>query len=294
LKKINGIIYLLCVFLLAGCDLFKVKPEAVSEEEPETPVARVHEKYLYPKDIADIVPKNATPADSANIMDRFVKNWVKKQLMISEASRRIQFNEPELERKILDYRYALMIYEFEKYYINKELDKKVSEEEVEQYYNKHIDNFLLKQNIIQGQFVKLPKEAPKVDNFREMFRSIDGSQEAELKSYCYRFASNYVLEDSLWLDFDEITLNTPLASLQDKAGFLQENKYAEVEDEHYLYFLKVNEVKTVNEISPLEFVKDQIINIIINKRKVELSNQLEEEIYKRATDNNEFKIYTNS
>lgn len=295
MKKISiAFCYCLLLGLVSACDLFQVKSEDISTEKEETPIARAHEKYLYAEDIADIVPKSSTPADSTNIVDRYVKNWIRKQLMISEASRRIQFNEPELERKILDYRYALMIYEFEKYYINKQLDKEVSEENIQSYYEENTENFLLKQNIFRGKFITLPKEAPKIENFRKMFRSKKNGTDAELKSYCYRFATNYVLEDSVWIDFEEIALNTPLAQIEDKEAFLKKNDYAQFSDEHYHYFLKIDEVKTVNEVSPLEFVKDQIINIIINKRKVNLSNQLEEEIYKRATDNNEFKIYTNS
>ncbi|MTI32080.1 peptidyl-prolyl cis-trans isomerase [Cytophagales bacterium RKSG123] len=281
---------------LVGCNFFKVKEEKIEDVKKVAPIARVHEKYLYQDDLSGIVPQKASDTDSTNIVERYVKNWVRKQLMIAEASRKIQFNEPELERKILDYRYALMIYEFEKYYINKELNKEVNEKEIEAYYAENSDNFLLKQNILQGKFVKLPKEAPKLEHFKKLFKKYNKENKAEIdeiKSYCYRFASFYSLEDSIWLDLNEVLQNTPLSTINDKADFLRKNRWVETSDDNFLYFLKIEDYKITNEEAPLEFVKDQITNIIINKRKVALSNQLEEQIYNRGSENNDFEIYIN-
>jgi len=45
-----------------------------------------------------------------------------------------------------------------------------------------------------------------------------------------------------------------------------------------------------NNLSP-DVVEDQIKNILINKRKVELARNLEEDVYERAKRNNEFEVY---
>ena len=80
--------------------------------------------------------------------------------------------------------------------------------------------------------------------------------------------------------------------IPNKIQFLKENDYIESEDKDYLYFIKILEYKISDQISPLQFVKDEIENIIINKRKLKLSNQLEEKIYNQAKKNNDFKIYS--
>jgi hypothetical protein len=41
----------------------------------------------------------------------------------------------------------------------------------------------------------------------------------------------------------------------------------------------------------LEFVRDNIVEIIVNKRKIALANQLETDIYSEAQNNNDFEIY---
>ena len=44
----------------------------------------------------------------------------------------------------------------------------------------------------------------------------------------------------------------------------------------------MNEYRISDNVSPLEFVTDEIKNIILNKRKVELAKKLEDEVYESA------------
>jgi len=289
LNKINGVILLGLLF--SSCELFQIKQQTGGEENTREPLARVDNTILYKDDLIGITSETTTGQDSIKRVDQYIKNWIKKQLLIAEASSKIDFDQVEIERKILDYRYALMIYEYEKFYVNQHLDKSVSEDEIKAYYKKNIENFELKQNIIKGIFVKLPKEAPNLSKFKRLLRSIRANDRAELRSYCLSFASAFSLEDTVWINFDEIIQNTPLIGIPNKVQFLKNNKYIEADDEKHYYFLNIYEYKITDETSPLEFVKDDIENIIINTRKIALANQLEEEIYERAQRNNDFEIY---
>jgi hypothetical protein len=85
--------------------------------------------------------------------------------------------------------------------------------------------------------------------------------------------------------------NSPLAEIPNKIQFLKTNPYYQTSDDNYLYFLKVVEYRISDNISPLEFVKDDIRNIILNKRKVELAKKLEDEVYNNAVSEKEFEVY---
>ena len=85
--------------------------------------------------------------------------------------------------------------------------------------------------------------------------------------------------------------NSPLVEIPNKIQFLKSNPYFETSDDNYLYFLRVRQYRILDNISPLEFVMDDIKNIILNKRKVELAKKLEDEVYKYALDQNEFEIF---
>jgi len=277
--------------VLVSCDLFKIK-----EGDPETileipPVARVYDKYLYTEDLEGLTSEAINSSDSTDITERYIRSWIKKQLLIDEAADRIDFDEAELNRKILDYRYALMVHEFKQYYINQQLQTDVSENEIQSYYNSNQDNFELKQNIIRGIFIKLPKEAPKIKKVGKLIRSKKPKDREELASYCFQFATYYTLEDTVWFNFDELIQSTPLASIPNREQYLKSNKYVETNDQNFEYFLYINEYKIADQISPLEFVRDDIEEIIVNKRKIALANQLEADIYSKAQTNNDFEIY---
>ncbi|WMN11953.1 peptidyl-prolyl cis-trans isomerase [Marivirga salinae] len=277
-----------------GCDYINLKNlsnEEEESEEVEVPVAQVGSSILYQNDLAGIVTREINPKDSANLVNRYINSWIKKQLLISEAAEKINFDQASIERKVLDYRYALMVHEYKKYYVDNNLDTVVSNQEIQDYYLENKDNFELKQNIIRGYFITVTKDAPKINQLKSLINSDDPNDFKELKSYCFRFAETYFLEDSVWINFDEAIRNTPFVSVTNKVDFLKSNKFVEDSNEENLYFLRIKEYKISDQISPLEFVKNDIKQIILNKRKVAIANQLEEEVFEKAKSQNKYEIY---
>lgn len=291
LLSISLIIFSICFW---GCDYINLKnlgQEEEETEEVEVPVAKVGNSILYQKDLAGIVTREINPTDSANLVNRYINSWIKKQLLISEAAEKINFDQASIERKVLDYRYALMVHEYKKYYVDNNLDTAVTNQEIQDYYLNNKDNFELKQNIIRGYFITVTKDAPKIDQLKKLINSDDPDDFKELKSYCFRFAETYFLEDSVWINFDEAIRNTPFVGVTNKVDFLKSNKFVEDSNEENLYFLRIKEYKISDQISPLEFVKNDIKQIILNKRKVALANQLEEEVFENAKSSNKYEIY---
>lgn len=280
------------LLFFVACDYlpFKKKNEGDASGDLK-PVARVKDKYLYTKDLQGVFPTGIVEPDSLHRLEQFVKSWIQKQLVISEAQEQLEYNEAELERKVLDYRYALIIHEFEKQYVNRKLNAAVTEKEISDYYKENIDNFQLKQNIVRCNFVQLPVKAAKISRFRSLFKKANPDHKNEIKEYCYQYATKAHLEDSLWINFEEVIQNTPLSTIPNKTQYLQRNKFVEVQDDNFIYFLKILDYKITNDTSPLEFVRDDIEKIIINKRKVALAKSLEKDIYESAVENDEFETY---
>jgi hypothetical protein len=291
----NYKIVILLIIIISSCDLINFKEGDTGinfKDSPNPqPVARAHDQFLYLSDLEGLVPPEISKSDSANLVQRYINSWINKQLVIYEASDKLVMDEAEIERKVLDYRYALLIHEYQKLYINDNLNPSVTEEEIETYYRDNRDNFELRHHIIKCRFVKIPLEAPKLSIFRRLFQSMDEKQLEELRSYCYQYATTFHL-DSSWINFDEVLENTPLVTIENKIQFLRNNRYYETRDDVYYYFLKIMDYKISEEISPLEWVRDDIHKIIINKRKVKLAKELEEGIYSRASKNEDFEVFS--
>ena len=285
-------ILIACVLLtVGGCDFIKMRSDNDELDTNRQLVAKVGKTYLYKDELAGIVPPKVDKADSTARVEAYIDSWVRKQLLIKEATEKIDINEAEVQRKILDYRYSIIAYEYQTYYIKEHLDTAINPGEIEKYYKENIDNFILKQNIIRATFLKVPKNAPQIKRVKELIFAKTDEGKADLKAFCLSFSSAYHISDSTWMIFDELVRNSPIVEIPNKVQFLKTSPYYETEDDTYLYFLKVDEYRISDNVSPLEFVRDEISNIILNKRKVELAKKLEDEVYNNALEQNDFEIY---
>ena len=275
--------------MLWSCDLIRRKPDA--SDNSRKPVARVNNVYLYEDELEGITTTGITKEDSVSRVMAYVNSWIRKQLIMQEAQKKIDINEAEVQRKVLDYRYSLIGYEYQNYYIRQNLVDSVTELVINQYYKMNKDNFILKKNIVRATFIKVPKGAPRTNRIKPWLYSVKQKDQDDLKSYCLSFSSAYHLSDSSWVEFDKLTVNSPLADIPNKIQFLRTYSYYETSDNEFLYFLKVDGYKISDSESPIDFVRSDIKNIILNKRKVELSKKLEDEIYENAVRNKQFEIY---
>ena len=118
----------------SGCDLIKMKNDQTSSGEARQPIARANDAYLYKDELIGITPPGTPYADSTSRAEAYVNSWIRKQLLIQEAARKIDINEAEVERKILDYRFSIIAYEYQTFYVKQNLDTAISNTEIDRYY----------------------------------------------------------------------------------------------------------------------------------------------------------------
>ncbi len=280
-------ILILSLVIATGCQYFQPK-----EESSELVLARVGSKTLVDSALFGLIPANSNSADSSIFVEKFILDWVKKQLMIAKAEEAIDFNEARIQQKVLDYQYALMVHELEKKHIDANLNEVVSDREIQEYYDEKAENFILRENLAKCIYFKVPTKAPNVWRLRRSLKNYP-KDTTQIWEYTNEHAVKAFLEDSVWVKFDEVLLETPLKEVNDKMAFLKANSSVEVSDENYIYFLKIFEYKLVGEIAPLEFIKESVVDVIINKRKIALKKELEKKIYEEAEQTNAFEIYSN-
>ncbi|MCH7409567.1 peptidyl-prolyl cis-trans isomerase [Belliella sp. DSM 111904] len=289
LQKINILTLLIISLSLSACDFFKFKSDT-EEDTGDQIVALVGNQKLKRSELRFLTFQGNNEQDSASIAKQYIQSWVKKQLMIKEAGKSMAFDEAELNRKLLDYRYALMVYEFEKSFVESNSVGEIKAEEINAYYDAHKENFNLKEIIVRTNYFKLEKSSSQNRNLERLLNS-KGENTSDLRQIALNHASNYYIEDSTWVRFDEIIVGTPLSENNNKVQLLRNNKLIKVEDDTYTYYFKILEYKLQDQIPPVEFVRDEISAILRNKKRLELVEKLQKDIYNRAEENNEFKIY---
>lgn len=255
------------------------------------PVARVYHQYLYRSDLKHLTAEANGPEDKSEMTARYIQSWIAKQLMIAAAEAHSDYDKVDIERRVLDYRYALLVHNFVEKQVNEQLNREVSPEEIASYYQAHQENFLLRNHIFKGQFIVLPKEAPDSVPIKTLLLTNRVEKRALLQTYCCKFAQSYSLEADAWLQWDELIRETPFNKIKDQAKLLSRSSLLQTSNEKYNYYFKIHEYKRANEVSPLELVSDQIADIIVYKRKIDLANKIKEEILQKAQKNNDCIIY---
>ncbi len=253
-------------------------------------VARVNSNYLYKSDLEGIVSPGTSASDSAVIIRRYIENWVRQQVYLEEAEKNLSEDQTDFQRKVNDYRNSLIIFTYENQFISSNLDTVITPELMTEYYEKHQDEFKLRDNIVQVKFIKLPLDAPEVNRVRRFIRSDDEQDLLALEEYCINNAASYFLDTQSWFVFNDILRDMPV-NPQNQESFLRNNRFIERRDDFYRYFLYIIDYRLEGSASPLAFHSDNIKAIILNHRKQNMINELRQQLYKDAASNNSFEIY---
>ena len=279
----------LIIFFLIALSACNRKPE---KDENRRALARANNTYLYADDVKDIVPFGTPEKDSAELVKKYIDNWIRETLVIQKAESNLTEDKKNVEKQLQDYRNSLIIFAYEKELVSQKLDTVITDAEIEEYYANNQANFELKDNIIKVVYIKVNKTAHDMKKLQSWYKSEDAKDKDQLASYCHQFAANFYLDDNSWLFFDDLLKEIPIQTYN-KELFLQNNRFVEVSDSVYNYFVNIKGFKIRNSLSPISFEKDNIRNIILNKRKLQLITKMKEDVYNDAANNNKIELYTN-
>ncbi|WP_167611802.1 hypothetical protein [Maribellus sediminis] len=263
---------------------------ACSESVQEKPVAQVGSHYLYPSDISRIMPANTNTEDSAILANDYINKWIKQELMIQKANENLSEDQKDLTHELEEYRNSLIIYRYKNELVKQRMDTVVTTEQIEDFYNANKQTFLLDRSIVKAVFIKIPSELANPEQLKEMVKDDSEEGQSELRDYCMQYAKNFEIALDSWIDFAVLNRNLP-ENISDPVSFLTRNNLKEMDDSNYYYLVSIHDYMLTNDLAPLEFVENNIKNLILNQRKIKFLRELENNIYTEGERQKKFKIY---
>ncbi len=261
-----------------------------NKEPKQKPIARVFDKYLYPADLKNVIPSNISASDSGVLANDYIDKWIRKQLLLRKAELNLTEEEKNVDEQIEDYKTSLLVFKYEQSLIKQKLDTIIRSDEIENYYNENSSNFLLSNNIVKALFLQVPRDAPELWNVRRWCRSNASDDLRKLEAYAYQHAKKYDYFNDDWVDFKEIEKAIPYR-LDNVERYLKYRKNLEFKDSTYYYMISLKDYRITGDIAPLEYVTADIEAIIMNKRRIQMINRLESNIYNDALNRRYFTIY---
>lgn len=259
-------------------------------EDKGKPVAKVNTSVLYASDLTQIPNNGLSTSDSLAFVQTYVNKWAYNEIFYQQAVNYLTEEELNVDKELEDYKKELLTYKFQTKLINEKLDTNVTIAQIEEYYNSNAQNFLLKNNIVKVLYVKTPINIPNIDKLKKLCYSNNPKDAEQLKSMCIQYANNFFMNDNTWLMFDD--LKKEISQLKEVPEYdIKNGKTFEFTDATSFYFLKIIEVKSKNTLSPLNFEKKNIKNMLINQRKEKLITSIKKDFFDKAKTNKELEIY---
>ena len=274
---------LLCALLNASCEL----KGPFKSDDPV--LASVHGMKLYMSEVVPQITPGSSPQDSVSQVRGIVQSWVREAVLIREAELQL---EPDINLNDLinDYRNSLLISNYEKTVVETQIDTVISQAELQDYYQRNKEQYQLERTIVRGHFVKIAQDVDSLEEFRRWWDSGDSLDFVRLFNFSALNADVFLLEDSTWYTVSDIEAIMPAGTMQSQN--MKPNTSLRLTDGDYEYYLRIAESVSSREIAPLSYIRAQAVRFIMHKRKLELLERIKSDLYQKALEGDNVKIFT--
>ncbi len=253
-------------------------------------VAQVGQVKLYRSELDKVIPKGISSEDSTRLARQFINSWASDLLFVTIAEEQLSKSERDVTKELEDYRKSLLKYRYEQLYVNERLDTSVTDDKVEEYYNAHMDKFILQRPVVKARYLNISSESPNLEPIRKRMCSEEASDLIEADSIAYTSAMQFETWENKWIDI--VTLSREFE--MDYMTVLSMMKKGWVEHKDTLgnlHLAYINAVIMDGEQAPVEYSAPVIKDMIISARKQSLVMNLEQDLLRDARENGKVVIY---
>lgn len=278
------IVVLVGIIFLLGC-------AETSKRDNSAAIARVNDTYLYLADIQNLVPAGTSKKDSINLVKDFMTRWATQQLLMHKAEKNIsKIQQQEFEVLINQYKIDLYTKAYLEGLVQTKVDTLITDQEIENYYQKNKTNLRATEPLVKMRFINLVKGSSKLAAIQSKFLKFSKKDRQDLQKKAIQFKS-YALNDSLWIDSNQVYEKLPFINQENSAQFMIAGKAFQYSDSSSVWLVKVKDMINKNNILPLQYCKPIIKQLLLNNRKTDLINKIQKEITNDAIKDNDFEIF---
>tara|TARA_B110000879_G_scaffold82465_1_gene114446 strand:- start:1501 stop:2358 length:858 start_codon:yes stop_codon:yes gene_type:complete len=255
-------------------------------ESNEKNLARFKDVYLNKSEIINEVPITLNQEDSAIFADNYIHKWLVNQMIMDKSEEMIPMEVQKVEKKINKYKMSLISYEFEQFYINKRLDTSISKYQISNYYENHLDDFVLNDYVVKCMYLQVPKKSKFIKEIKKNYSLTNEEMIDEIMKIGQNEEVSLYYNPEEWVFFDDLMKQIPILEKYSKIEFIKKKKKVILEFNNYIYFVNVFDYIIKNGTSPLSFEENKIKSIILNQRAKSLRKKLRQDLYNDGIKNN--------
>lgn len=258
----------------------------------QEPLARVGDNYLYPDDLTNLGLVNVTPEDSAQIVKAYIDSWIRNETFVQYASKNLDpIQIQDIDQKVANYRQSLLSYNYETQIIQSEVDTIVTNDEINAYYQSHQKDFVVNEPIYRFIGFKRDQSVANTFHIKKLITDfLSDNNDAQLREYCTYNTIYCHLNIDQWVTEKQFLEDFQVSQDENFTFYSSTGSLNTVETGKYYYIYQIIE-KIDSGFYPIDFVRNDIIQIIIREREKVLVDQIHQEIFSKAMKKNEIEIY---
>lgn len=257
----------------------------------DTTLARAGGRELHLRDLTSVVPQGITGEDSVAFMRVYVDRWVQKQLKLQEAEVLFSASEKDIDRMVEEYRQALLIRKLDQHYVDRSIDTTFTDDEIAAYYNTHKADFRSDRTLVKGRIVQFSEGMRQARKLRELMGAASAAQQRDFDDICAKNELTVTDLRDQWVDFPEFLSYLPTLRSQNYDSVLGTDAVQEMRDSRSRYYFQITDIRREGDAIPLERLRSTIRRILFNQRQGEIIRNHEEELYRRAVESGEVRIF---
>lgn len=282
-NKFKIVIAVFCtVFMICSCE----KP---FNHEGRTPVVSVGGQYLYKEDISRLFVAGHSDIDSVALLSDYVRNWIEEALFYRMAVKNVA-KTAEIERLVENYRKALFVNIYQERLIEQRLQREITDEEVNVFYEQNKDMFILDEPMMKGLFMKVAKGAPQLSSVRKWYRKLDETDLENLEKYSLTNAIAYEYFNDSWRSLASVAAKMPITE-SDLLARLKYDDVLEFSDSTSVYFINATALLKKGEFKPVDLATVEITQLLSNSMKANFIKEVKRNMYESALTSGDVKFY---
>ena len=271
-------LFCVCASLLFSCG------------DTEEVVAKVDDKELTASESELLMEHMGYDPSDKEQYKEFLELWCEQEMFLAELK-----DTDQEYANLTELRSRLFAGDLARYYLEEnrlkgKLDTVVTNEQILAYYDERKTEFELSDYLVRALYLKIPKSVDyNEDKVQELFLLKNDKDLSEINSYAKLYAENYYFSDSSWILFNELAKDIP-ASKYNVDNIVLNRSKTYFSDEEFTYFINILDFSLKDEAPPLEFLRDQIKEIIVMNRLQKLKEQNESKMIQDIKDKHEITI----
>ena len=229
------IFIILGLFAISSCQHLK----RWFSNEPER-MAQIGKEILYRKDVEGLLQDAETARDSLNMVNHYIDLWAIDNLLLKKAEEELSKEEKDVEQELADYRKSLLVFRYQKKYVEERIDTLINTEEIQSYYSDNTELFLLDEPLVRARLIRMRLHSPYLPMVRNIYRSNTLEDLTQLERLCESSAEIYTDYDGKWISAVELAQDLPFGR-ETVMQALKPAGHIDTRDSLYAYLVSVTD-----------------------------------------------------